>query len=260
VLFNSEAKSFVQRRTGLDFLDSGEKVEIPGVQFEWPAGAGQPGGLGSAGEVRQSPIATSLRTSARSLGADEPLRMKLRHPRPVYFMAPKDGMEGDSKERFSEGSVFLMTAAESWNEDRPYLTRDRTPKYEEPKQGEPRGTLESHRRGPFPIGVAAEVTVPASWYGPKESAGAKARVAVIGHGGAFTGDELSPTQKQLVLDVSNWLLGRDDLLAKEGTVWQFPRLELSGTGEMLIFLLLVVGPPALSIFLGAVVFLVRRMR
>ena len=173
----------------------------------------------------------------------------------------KGDRTADGKERFVESDVIMMSAAESWNESQPFPTRDRTPHFEEPKPGDPaNGTLDAKRRGPFPIGVAAEVPVPASWFGDKELSGASVRIGVIGHGGAFTGEELSPTQKQLVLDVSNWLLGRDDLLAKDGTVWQFPRLELSSTGETLIFLLMVVAPPALAVFLGAVVFLVRRMR
>ena len=256
VLFNSEVKSFGQRRSGVVILDTGEKVEIPGVLFDWEPGAGQPGALGKAGEQKYHPVATSLRIAARSLGADEPLRLKLRHPRPVYFLA-----KGDGKERFVESSVIMMAAGESWNEAQPFPSRERTPHFEDPKPGDPAsGTVDARRRGPFPIAVAAEVALPASWFGEKELAGTKTRIAVIGHGGAFSGEDLSPTQKQLVLDVSNWLLSRDDLLAKDGTVWQFPRLELSSTQDTLIFLLLVIVPPALSVFLGAVVFLVRRMR
>jgi hypothetical protein len=262
VLYNAEVKSFGQRRSGVVILDTGEKVEIPGVLFDWDPGAGQPGGLGKAGgEKKLHDIATSLRVTARSLGDDAALRLKLRYPRPVYFMGTGGRKSADGRERFDESAVFMMSPAESWNESQPFPTRDRTPRYEEPKPGDAaNGTVDAKRRGPFPLGVAADVPVPESWFGEKEKAGAKDRVAVIGHGGAFTGEELTPTQKQLLLDVSNWLLGRDDLLAKEGTEWRFPRVELSPWTETLLFLVLVVGLPVLSIFLGSVVFLVRRMR
>jgi hypothetical protein len=261
VLYNAEVKSFGQRRSGVVILDTGEKVEIPGVLFDWDPGAGQPGGLGKVGgEKKLHDIATSLRVTARSLGDDAALRLKLRYPRPVYFMGTGK-KSPDGRERFDESAVFMMSSAETWNESQPFPTRDRTPRFEEPKPDDPaNGTVEAKRRGPFPLGVAADVTVPESWFEKKENAGAKDRVAVIGHGGPFTGKELTPTQKQLLLDVSNWLLGRDDLLAKEGTEWRFPRVELSPWTETLVFLVLVVGLPVLSIFLGSVVFLVRRMR
>jgi hypothetical protein len=260
ILFNSEVKSFGQRRPGIVILDPGEKVEIPPTLFDWEPGAGQPGILGKTGDKKTSPVATSLRIAARSLSSDEESQFRLRHPRPVYYVGSGD-RAGEGKDRFVDSSVFMMSAAESWNEPQPYPTAKRVPHYEPPKPGTSAAdSLEGERRGPFPIAVAAEVAVPKSWFSDKELAGTRARIGVIGHGGAFSGDELSPTQKQLVLDTSNWLLGRDDLLAREGALWQFPRLDLSSLGKVLIFLFLVVGPPALSVFLGAIVFLVRRMR
>jgi hypothetical protein len=80
--------------------------------------------------------------------------------------------------------------------------------------------------------VAVEVKVPKEW--GKSSTAAqdqKTRIVVIGHGGVFTGDDLSNKQEavkeKLLLDCCNWLVGRDDLLGRDESVSkeQLPKTE-----------------------------------
>ena len=88
------------------------------------------------------------------------------------------------------------------------------------------------------------------------------------HGGVFIGSTLSPAKEKLLLDVCNWLLGRDDLLTKGGDEnrWQYPRLILADTQETADTRLALwqwgarLGMPVLFAYLGLVVLLVRRLR
>jgi hypothetical protein len=86
------------------------------------------------------------------------------------------------------------------------------------------------------------------------------RVAVIGHGGVFTGGELSPAKEMLLLDTCNWLLGRDQELALKETEWKYPRVELSERQHAMWQWGAWLGLPALFAYLGLVVVLVRRLR
>jgi hypothetical protein len=253
VLFNVESKSFAERRSGLVVL--GANVEVPPVKFDWETGAGQPSAKAVTAEPGQpNPIRESLRLTARSLGKDQPLDLRVRHPRPVYY-EPR----GDSKPAVE--AEFMLTDERSWNEDQPFPTRERTPRYEPPKGDDPsKDPLEKERLGPFPIGVAAEVTLPADWYEDKEARPATVRVAAIGHGGLFMGNTLSPIKEKLFLDVCNWLLGRDDLLAKQGVVWEYPRVALAASDNALWQWGTRLGMPVLFVYLGFVVLLVRRLR
>ena len=154
-----------------------------------------------------------------------------------------------------------MTDERSWNEDQPFPTRERTPRYEPPKGDDPsKDPLEKKRLGPFPIGVAIEATLPADWYEDKEAKPATVRVAAIGHGGVFIGNTLSPIKEKLFLDVCNWLLGRDDLLAKDNVVWQYPRVSLPVADNALWQWGTRLGMPVLFVYLGLVVLMVRRLR
>src|SRR5262249_732218 len=155
-------------------------------------------------DLKPNPIRDSIRLTARGLGKKQLLDLRLRHPRPIYYDPPEGKLEQET--------TFLMTSAAAWNESQPYPTRDPTPRFEEPKPGDrDRGTVREKRRGQFPIAVAVETKLPASWYRDSKSATpAPVRLAVIGHGGVFMGPTLSPVREKLLLDVSNWLLGRDD--------------------------------------------------
>lgn len=256
VLFNVESKSFAERRGGLLIL--GANVDVPPVRFDWAPGAGYPQKLVQTGQYdrgKPNPIRESLQLTARSLGKDQKLDLRLRHPRPVYY-EPVDGTAP------ARQAVFMMTDAASWNDSEPFPTRERTPRFELPKAGDvTTGTLDEKRRGPFPIAVSAAVSLPAAWYTEKEARPDKpTRVAAIGHGGVFLGQTLSPVKEKLLVDTCNWLLGRDDLLTKDASRWSYPRVEFAGNRKALWQWGGWVGLPVLFAYLGLVVFMVRRLR
>jgi hypothetical protein len=249
ILFNVETKSFGERRGALLIL--GSKVEVPAVEFDWKPG-GRPGVIKESG--KGNPIRTSIGLAARSVGGGQGLELRLRHPRPVYLT--------DAEGKAKDEAVFMMTSPDAWNEPQPYPTRERTPRYEPPKKGDPDiGTVAEERQGQFPVGVAAEVKVPNSWRDGSAAGGEqKVRVAVIGHGGVFIGPTLNPVQEELLLDVSNWLLGRDDLLARGERTWQYPRVDMSEQAIALWQWFAGLGLPLFFVCLGCVVLLVRRIR
>lgn len=250
VLFNVETKSFGERRGALLILGSA-RVEVPPVEFDWKPG-GRPGVVKESG--KGNPIRTSIGLAARSVGQGTGLELRLRHPRPVYL--------ADAADKAKDDAVFLMTSPDAWNESQPFPTRERTPRYDPPKKGDPdTGTLSERRQGQFPIGVAAEVSIPESWRdGPGKTAAKKDRVAVIGHGGVFMGPTLNPVQEKLLLDVTNWLLGRDDLLARGERVWQYPRADMSERAISLWQWFGGLGLPLVFVLLGCIVLLIRRIR
>jgi hypothetical protein len=253
VLFNVESKSFAERRGGLLVL--GANVEVPPVEFDWKPGVGRPLSMAKVDEhPNPNPIRESMRLTARSLGKEQPLELRVRHPRPVYFEAPP-GVE------LSFDPEFMMTSAASWNEPSPFPTPQRTPRYEPPKADDfTKGTLDEKRRGPFPCGVAVETMLPTAWYADKDAKPAKVRAAAIGQGGVFIGPTLSPVKEKLLLDTCNWLLGRDDLLTNDAHKWQFPRVALSDRDRALWQWGARLGLPVLFAYLGIVVLLVRRLR
>lgn len=269
VLFNVESKAFAQQRGGLLIL--GANVEVPSVRFDLDPGEGYPkgpAGAEAADKGKVNPIRESLQLTARSLGKDQKLELRLRHPRPVYY-------DPAHPKTLPYQATFMMTDPLSWNETQPFPTRERTPRYEKPKETDAaNGTVEEKRRGPFPIAAAVETTLPQSWYEDKEAKPATTRVAVIGHGGVFMGTNLTPVREKLLTDTCNWLLGRDDLLTRKevlvqepaGTkrpdenAWQYPRVALSQRDKALWQWGIWLGLPALFAYLGLVVFMVRRLR
>ncbi|MBX7102863.1 MAG: hypothetical protein K1X57_02200 [Gemmataceae bacterium] len=285
ILFNSELKAFSQRRVSL--LATGAEVEVPPALFERPKGRADVEADDPTGQ-KPNAIARSLKVVAAAAGsADKLEKLKLRHPRPVYFV-PVRG-PGDS------AAEFLFADADSWNEADPFPNRDKTPRYEPTKPDSPLyGTRDAETRGPFPIGVAVETTVPAAWRDdPQPQAAAAAllagsatgaavaiaaqslipaddyargpiprlRVAAVGHGGLFTGPELSPAKEQFLLTACNWLLARDERLARDDhPAWHYPRVSLSGRRLGLWRDGAVIALPAAVAFLGSLVLLVRKYR
>jgi hypothetical protein len=252
VMFTAESQAFAERRTGLQV--AGLDVKLPPADFDWAAGAIRRPGQELADETPQPdhPIRRGMRLAQRSLGT---LELPARYPRPVTV----------SKEKRAELAFdpeIMVTSADTWNEDNPFPTDDRIPSYEPPKPDDPRNkTFDAKRRGPFPIAVAMETTVPAEWYSDKPQQPKTARLVVIGDGGLFVGRELSPAKERLLLYTCNWLLGRDDLLPrKDPSLWKYPRVELNKRDRELWHYGAWLGLPVLFCYIGLVVMFVRRLR
>jgi hypothetical protein len=251
ILFDTESRPAPERRR--DFLTRIPEVTVPPVAFDWAEPVDRPTSLKGKKVRPPGRLRTSLRLSLP--GAEQDAELRLRHPRPVYFVPPPGAKLGTDP-------VFVVTDRASWNESQPYPTAKRVPRYEPPGEKDPdKGTERERQRGPFPVGVAAEVQPPRDWYPePAKADPPTVRVAVIGHGAVFSGEALSPAREQLFLDVSNWLLGRDELLARESRPWQYPRVGLGPTEETLWRWATLPGMSLLFVYLGCMMWLVRRMR
>ncbi len=89
------------------------------------------------------------------------------------------------------------------------------------------------------------------------------RVVVLGHGGLFTGKRLDPGQETLLLDTVNWQLDRDDRLphdVSDDQKWRFPRVDLSPREFRVWWLATLVGLPALTVYFGLIILMVRKVR
>ena len=284
VLFNSEGEAMAESDEREQMR--GGAVDIPAAELEWKVPPGSRW-FTSLDLNAAPPIRTSMRLTAHGLGEKSREGLKIRHPRPVYVVrttwpaeaigsafgslalstptAPSQALAAlyaKSAKKLDEKTVFLMTDSESWNEERPFPSEKHTPRYERPKADDPnKGTINEKRRGPFPIGVALETEVPTEWYDkdtPKKPI--KVRLAVIGHGGLFIGEKLPPMREKLFLDVSNWLLGRDNLLARDNETWQFPRVEITPAEHTIWVWGICRALPFVFLYIGTIVWLVRRMR
>ena len=251
VLFNAEGKSFAERRSGLLF--AGANVEIPPVEFDPLPDSARVLAKRDVHAKNANRIRTSMQIASHSRGG-KTLDLRIRYPRPIYYDPAKDETPQFEPE-------FLLTSAASWNEDQPFPTQERTPRFEPPKPDDPsKGTLEEKRRGPFPIGVAIQTQVPADWYSEGKTKPSTVRVAAIGSGGVFVGSELSPAKEELLLDTCNWLLGRDDLLPQNDRPWAYPRVALSARAHTVWHWGTQVMLPLLFLYLGLVVMLNRWLR
>lgn len=287
IVTTAEAKSFAARRSGDQF--GGAAVALPPVTFPPAPESG-----------RDNPIAAAMRATAAS--ADQRLDLRIQNPRPVY-LAP--GLVG--KTAFP--AEFLLSPTAAWNEENPMVVKNigggrgiqvpprfRPTPFDDPKKG----TRDEVRRGPFPIGVAVESTLPAEWYdkdipglrataavstpldGGLMAAGLTARAAftrdaasnilvpqterktgrliVIGNGGVFTGGQLAPANEQLLLHSCNWLLRRDERLPRTDAAWSYPRLDRDDRANFLWRNGATYGLPLLFLYLGLIVWIVRRVR
>src|SRR5207247_2847955 len=99
------------------------------------------GGEPATVALQSNPVALSMKISGRSAGGPQKLDLRLKHPRPVYFMPVRPGGVKFAPE-------FLVSDPDSWNEDQPFPTRERTPRFEPPKpDGPAKGTRDEHGRG-----------------------------------------------------------------------------------------------------------------
>ena len=288
ILFDIESKGFASRQAGN--LLGGAPSEIPPVTFpEPPAGK------------RANPIAMAMRATASS--ADQQLELRLRHPRPVYLAA-------GVSDRAPFASDFMATAAGSWNEEQPFPSMRQVgareflvsqPRYEATPFDDPKkNTRDEERRGPFPVAVAIESTLPVEWFDSgftdyrKAAAAAipldagllaacltarsaldadretkalvlqtqrpTGRLVVIGQGGVFGGKQLNPAHEQLLLHTTNWLLKRDDRLPRTDDEWTYPRVQHDERTGFLWKYGPFLGLPAFFLYLGLIVWIVRRVR
>jgi hypothetical protein len=241
VVFDSESKKFDELRSGQ--LVAGGAAVVPPVIFDWsPDAFRKPDGkiIVESKEQPINPIRRSMRVATR--GAGESFDLPPHHPRPIT-------LDPRRTEKLAFDPVFMATNRKSWSEEKPFPSRESTPRYQESKQ-----------RGPIPIGVAFETAVPESWYTTKKATPANVRIAVIGDGRMFVARDLSPAKERLLLTTCNWLLGRDDLLASDDHVWSYPRVALTPREHEMWKWGALVGLPALFAYLGLVVLLVRRLR
>ena len=89
------------------------------------------------------------------------------------------------------------------------------------------------------------------------------RTAVIGEAWWLIGPTLDPSRERLVTDLFNWLIGRDDRLARrpaDEAVWEYPRLNWSERKAGLWRSGLEFGLPLCAAFMGFTVLLYRRLR
>jgi hypothetical protein len=248
ILTAADAKAFSERRqSGLigagSFdvlpLDFDSSTEAAGLSWQKKSTA-------PPNELRRG-----LQVTAHSIG--QAFDIRLRFPRPIYYEAP-----GGKKP--NHDPVFLLSPA-GWNEDQPFPTRERRPRFTPPAPDDPNaGTVDAKRRGQFPVGVAVESSIPASW--DKGAKDKKVRVAAVGHAEVFVGADLSPPREKLLLQTANWLLGRSDYLPNADHPWSYPRLALTPEDpEHKLWLWgTEVGLPVLFAYLGVVVLLFRRLR
>lgn len=265
VLFDVEEVAFGERQGG--GLTGGTEVRVPPLQLSWSPGTGYPANLRRPGEKTDNPVRASQWLASRGLGRaqreDPRLQLRLRHARPVYVE-----IDQNNPDRFRQQSEILMTSADSWNEDQPYATDSTTPAFKStavPKQEKPdlATALMERRRGPFPVGAVAEEKLPASWFGKDERQPGFVRTAVIGEAWWLIGPTLDPSRERLVTDLFNWLIGRDDRLARrpaDEAVWEYPRLNWSERKAGLWRSGLEFGLPLCAAFMGFTVLLYRRLR
>jgi hypothetical protein len=172
---------------------------------------------------------------------------------------------------------------------------DSTP-FDDPKKN----TRDEERRGPFTIAVAIESALPVDWYGGNYTDNRKAatitvpidggllaacltarsivdqdkdtkeivpqtnrpigRLVVIGQGGLFSGKQLSPAHEQLLLHTCNWLLKRDERLPRTDEEWKYPRVQRDERESFLMKWGPPIVLPVLFLYLGLIVWIVRRVR
>ncbi len=293
ILYNAETREFNERKTGVAMFGRSKdkrKVEIPGVRLDETT----PTRFMEKVHKPFTPhsVRTSLASMSRALGLKESEEIRMRYSRPIYYIPPSvepetaTGIIGDlvlpgltgpllaisrragsaylnrTKQLPDEKAVILATREESWNEEQPFITKDKVPSYSpSPDKDWRKGTVEEVRRGPFPIGVAIEPTLPETWFDKKKDDGPirKPRLIVVGSGNGFVGTDVSPLKQRALLDMVNWLAGRDDLLVRDVATWQYPRVEVGET-EQRYWFGLAAALPVLCLYFGFMVLMVRNVR
>ncbi|MCZ2341047.1 MAG: hypothetical protein LC104_04530 [Bacteroidales bacterium] len=259
-------------------------VDVPPLVFDPPAF--DPPASATRGQERDvpNPIGGAFRVTSRSV--DQALAVKRSGFRPIYLAPGFANVVPFAAE-------VMFTTPEAWNEPNPLGDADALPKYDPAKPGDPlKGTHDEERKGPFPVGIAVEVPVPAEWviaqpYPAEQNLAAMlpifdrglsalgmtlaaqqhkrptVRVVAYGHGGLFTGTRLTPGQETLLMHTLNWQLHREDRLpanVADAEKWRFPRVALSNRETAAWRLGTVLGLPLLCVYFGAFVLLMRKVR
>jgi len=273
ILFNVEAKAFRDPESG-DRLGS-SAVQLPPLLFQppddWKSEGTQP-----------NPISQALQLLVKSIG--HPLDIEVRAPRPIT-------LKQDAQRKQSIAASFLWTSPKSWNETFPFNSRIRfipqmgpvrqplpPPQKDTEDEALKTGRPSVERDGPFSIAVAIDAAMPKAWYKDdewkkieplEEKKRPTSRLVVVGHGGIFNKKELSPASEQLLLTISNWLLNRDERLPHQADPkapnavdrpWSYGRVEMSETSKNLWHWGTFIGLPAIFIYTGLIVLMVRRVR
>ena len=241
--------------------------------------------------VAPNPVGRAFNLSNRSLAGQ--LKVVRSGFRPVSI---------DAGVPLKASAEILDTTPESWNknwpETAPFGSPRYLPKFEATKPTDERkGTRNEERKGSFPVGIAAEVPVPAEWIDDKSvaafaasvvGAGATSppglafgttnpdrfhaamtkdvkttRLVVFGHGGLFNGKELDPGRETLLLQSVHWALKRDDQMPREASGagnWRYPRVGLSPVEHAGWRWGTFLGLPLLAAYLGLIVLMFRRLR
>jgi hypothetical protein len=251
VLFKSDEKALSKRRA--DLFGSGAAVEPPPLDFEGSTAGAYPR-LPTGSPAAPNRLREGLRITARSVGPAFDIR--LAYPRPIYY-------EPIGKKNPNSQDPTVLLSASGWNEDRPFATSEWSPRFTPPPPNDPdAGSVDSRRRGPFPVAIAVESPIPKDWRREDKSAAETVRVAVIGQGQVFVGKKLSPARERLFLQTANWLLGRDDYLPRADHPVRFPRVNLKPEDHEYNLWMwgARLGLPVLFAYLGFVVLLMRRLR
>jgi hypothetical protein len=287
IITNAEAKGYAARRAGGQL--GGSTTELPPISFATADDQG-----------RDNPIAAAMRATAASAEQRLDIRLPDPRPvyvspelakngsiRPEFLLSPAMAWN-------EENPMVIRNIGGGLARVVP--PRFKATPFGDPKKG----TNEEERRGPFPIGVAIESPPPVEWFdadfgGYKEVGSISttidggilaacltarsqvqpdrvtqkierqterkpSRLAVIGQGGLFTGKQLNPAQEQLLLHTCNWLLNRDDRLPRTDSEWSYPRVHRDDREGFLWKYGPFLGLPALFLYLGLIVWIVRRVR
>jgi hypothetical protein len=267
ILFNVESEAFRERAAG---PFGAAAVQVPPLSLIPPEDRQTEG-------LKPNPIARSMRVLLNSV--DDPLDIRIRAPRPVSVTKQQQQAQGFAAE-------FLWTSRESWSENYPFAyafqsipqigevpVPRKPPRLDDsPADDKGLGKRERERRGPFAIAVAVEGPAPARWYTDKEKRPAdapKSRLAVIGHGGIFTRSQLNAATEQLALVTCNWLLRREERMPHAAVAdapiaadrtWEYPRVAMSDGSKKLWHWGAFLGLPAVFVYLGLIVLMLRRVR
>ncbi len=288
IVFDAESKGFAARQAG-DLL-GGSPVEIPPVTF--PDGSKEKKANPIAAAMRATSRSADEQLELR-LRSPRPIYVAAGVAERIPFAAD---FITTSPASWNEEQPFPTMRQVGPREVVVSPPRYNATPFDDPKKG----THDEERRGPFSVAVAIESTMPVDWYDSDYADLRKAgtiatpldggllaacltansnlqedkethklvaqtkrkigRLVVIGQGGLFSGKQLDPAHEQLLLHTCNWLLNRNDRLPRTDAEWKYPRIERNERESFLWKYGPFLGLPAFFLYLGLIVWIVRRVR